>query len=73
VNLFADIIGDTGADAAPWQRALEVSNKLEDLPCPTVFAADALCLTWGFEITLAATCLSRPKERSSASSRHASG
>ena len=28
------------------------STRVEDLPCPTVFAAHALCLTAAFELSL---------------------
>ncbi len=40
-----------------WDRGLSLVHKLEDLPCPTVFAAHALCLTWGLEIALACDLL----------------
>lgn len=42
------------ADAAAMFRQLvAISRRVEALPCPTVFAAHALCLTWAFELSLA--------------------
>jgi enoyl-CoA hydratase len=35
-----------------WEELLSVVHRLEELPCPTVFAAHALCLTWGLELAL---------------------
>ncbi len=35
-----------------WSRGFDLIHKIEDLPCPTVFAAHALCLTWGLEVAL---------------------
>ncbi len=43
--------------AATWRRLLQTAQALEDLPCPTVFAAHALCLTAAFEIALACDLL----------------
>src|SRR3954469_8461072 len=40
-----------------WQRLIRAAQALEDLPCPTVFAAHALCLTAAFEIALACDLL----------------
>jgi enoyl-CoA hydratase/carnithine racemase len=40
-----------------WERQFELIHKLEELPCPTVFAAHALCLTWGLEVALACDLL----------------
>jgi len=39
--------------AALWDELLVPVQALEDLPCPTVFAAHGLCLTAAFEISLA--------------------
>src|SRR3954469_6737931 len=39
--------------SALWSRLLRISQTLEDLPVPTVFAAHGLCLTAAFEISLA--------------------
>ncbi|MCW2966978.1 MAG: enoyl-CoA hydratase/isomerase family protein [Solirubrobacteraceae bacterium] len=55
VNLFAGLDAESGA--ALWERGFELVHKLEDLPCPVVFAAHALCLTWGLEIALACDLL----------------
>jgi enoyl-CoA hydratase/carnithine racemase len=50
--------GLSASDAAVlWQRLLRTVQALEDLPCPTVFAAHALCLTAAFEIALACDLL----------------
>lgn len=57
VNLFARMVGDAEAGAGLWERGFELVHRLEDLPCPTVFAAHALCLTWGLEIALACDLL----------------
>jgi enoyl-CoA hydratase len=43
--------------AALWRRLLQAIQALEDLPCPTVFAAHSLCLTAAFEIALACDLL----------------
>jgi enoyl-CoA hydratase len=40
-----------------WQRLIRAVQALEDLPCPTVFAAHGLCLTAAFEIALACDLL----------------
>lgn len=37
---------------ALWTRLLDLLHDVEDLPCPTVFAAHALCLTAAFELAL---------------------
>jgi len=50
VNMFAGLSPDQGAEL--WERGFELVHKLEDMPCPIVFAAHALCLTWGLEIAL---------------------
>jgi enoyl-CoA hydratase len=50
--------GLSSSDAAVlWRRLLDAAQALEDLPCPTVFAAHALCLTAAFEIALACDLL----------------
>lgn len=38
IELFADLV--------------DVARRVHALPCPTVFAAHALCLTWAFELAL---------------------
>ena len=35
-----------------WERLIDVVQRVEDLPCPTIFAAHALCLTAAFELSL---------------------
>lgn len=50
VNLFAGRSPEEGAEL--WERGFELIHKLEDMPCPVVFAAHALCLTWGLEVAL---------------------
>jgi enoyl-CoA hydratase len=55
VNLFAGRTPEEGA--ALWERGFQLVHKLEDMPCPIVFAAHALCLTWGLEIALACDLL----------------
>jgi enoyl-CoA hydratase/carnithine racemase len=35
------------------RRTVRITQRVEDLPCPVVFAAHALCLTWAFELALA--------------------
>jgi enoyl-CoA hydratase/carnithine racemase len=56
VKLFATI-ADGAAGGALWERLLRLPARLEALPCPTVFAAHALCLTASFEISLACDLL----------------
>jgi enoyl-CoA hydratase/carnithine racemase len=36
-----------------FNRLLSITRRTEQLACPTVFAAHALCLTWAFELALA--------------------
>jgi enoyl-CoA hydratase/carnithine racemase len=36
-----------------FQRLVALAREVDGLPCPTVFAAHALCLTWAFELALA--------------------
>jgi enoyl-CoA hydratase/carnithine racemase len=36
-----------------FEDLVALSRRVEALPCPTVFAAHALCLTWAFELALA--------------------
>jgi len=55
VHLFQDLT--PGSAAELWERQFGLIHKLEELPCPTVFAAHALCLTWGLEIALACDLL----------------
>jgi enoyl-CoA hydratase/carnithine racemase len=52
VSLFAQLAG-TGGAATQFDRGIELTDRIERLECPTVFAAHALCLTWAFELALA--------------------
>jgi enoyl-CoA hydratase/carnithine racemase len=36
-----------------FERLVELARRVDQLACPTVFAAHALCLTWAFELALA--------------------
>ncbi len=52
VSVFAAL--ETSADAARlFDGLVGLARRVERLPCPTVFAAHALCLTWAFELALA--------------------
>jgi enoyl-CoA hydratase len=55
VNVFKGLTPDSGGEL--WRRGFELVQQIEDLPFPVVFAAHALCLTWGFEIALACDLL----------------
>jgi enoyl-CoA hydratase/carnithine racemase len=57
VNLFKELVGNPEGGGELWERGFQLVHKLEDLPCPVVFAAHALCLTWGLEIALACDVL----------------
>jgi enoyl-CoA hydratase len=55
VHLFDGLSpGDAGR---LWTDLLDLVHTVEDLPCPTVFAAHALCLTAAFELSLACDLL----------------
>jgi len=51
VHMFQGLTPETGG--AVWRRGIDMIQAIEDLPCPVVFAAHALTLTWGFELALA--------------------
>ena len=52
VSVFA--AQDSAADAtALFEGLISLARRVDALPCPTVFAAHALCLTWAFELALA--------------------
>ncbi|MGH2833179.1 MAG: enoyl-CoA hydratase/isomerase family protein [Solirubrobacteraceae bacterium] len=55
VHVF-DGLGTSEA-AGMWTRLLELVQRVEDLPLPTVFAAHGLCLTAAFELSLACDLL----------------
>jgi enoyl-CoA hydratase/carnithine racemase len=52
VSLFAALSGPEAA-AATFRELVDLARRVDRLPCPTVFAAHALCLTWAFELALA--------------------
>jgi enoyl-CoA hydratase/carnithine racemase len=52
VSLFAALATSDNA-ATQFDRGIELTDRVERLECPTVFAAHALCLTWAFELALA--------------------
>jgi enoyl-CoA hydratase/carnithine racemase len=56
VKIFARI-GDGAGGEALWRELIEIPRRFEALPCPTVFAAHALCLTASFELALACDLL----------------
>jgi enoyl-CoA hydratase/carnithine racemase len=52
VELFAEQ-ADAQHALALLEGLLSLARRVDALPCPTVFAAHALCLTWAFELALA--------------------
>lgn len=52
VALFASLAGPDEARST-FDDLVTVARRVDRLPCPTVFAAHALCLTWAFELALA--------------------
>jgi enoyl-CoA hydratase/carnithine racemase len=52
VSLFAEQSGAAAA-AATFEALITIARRVDQLRCPTVFAAHALCLTWAFELALA--------------------
>ena len=52
VSLFAALAGPDEA-AATFDGLIGIARRVDALPCPTLFAAHALCLTWAFELALA--------------------
>jgi enoyl-CoA hydratase/carnithine racemase len=52
VSVFA-AQADAGAAEATFQPLVDIARRVDHLPCPTIFAAHALCLTWAFELALA--------------------
>jgi enoyl-CoA hydratase/carnithine racemase len=52
VSMFAALSGPKEAEGV-FAGLVAVARRVELLPCPTVFAAHALCLTWAFELALA--------------------
>jgi len=52
VSVFAALAGRQAA-AELFDGLVALARRVDLLPCPTVFAAHALCLTWAFELALA--------------------
>ena len=52
VSLFAAQEHSEAAEAT-FEPLIDIARRVDHLPCPTVFAAHALCLTWAFELALA--------------------
>jgi len=52
VSVFAALSGPEQATAL-FEELVAVARRVDHLPCPTMFAAHALCLTWAFELALA--------------------
>jgi enoyl-CoA hydratase/carnithine racemase len=52
VSLFAALSGPEDATQT-FDELVALARRVDALPCPTVFAAHALCLTWAFELALA--------------------
>lgn len=52
VSLFAALSGPAAAERT-FAGLVDLARRVDLLPCPTVFAAHALCLTWAFELALA--------------------
>lgn len=42
-----------GAATTLFEGLVDLARRVDRLPCPTVFAAHGLCLTWAFELALA--------------------
>jgi enoyl-CoA hydratase/carnithine racemase len=56
VSVFDAVSGPLEAEET-FARLIGISRRVEALPCPVVFAAHALCLTWAFELALACDIL----------------
>jgi enoyl-CoA hydratase/carnithine racemase len=52
VSMFAAMDGPEAAQRT-FDQMIELARRVDRLPCPTVFAAHGLCLTWAFELALA--------------------
>ena len=52
VSLF-DAQPDVPSAVRMWEALIAIERRVDALPCPTVFAAHGLCLTWAFELALA--------------------
>lgn len=56
VALFAEQDGPEAAEAL-LDEMIDLTERVAELPFPTVFAAHGLCLTWAFEVALACDVL----------------
>jgi enoyl-CoA hydratase/carnithine racemase len=56
VKVFDALDGPKDAERM-FAELIRVAETVERLPCPTILAAHALCLTWGFELALACDLL----------------
>jgi enoyl-CoA hydratase/carnithine racemase len=52
VRIFSALDGAPAATDL-FTALVGIAQRVAALPCPTVFAAQGLCLTWGFELALA--------------------
>ncbi|HET9105411.1 MAG TPA: enoyl-CoA hydratase/isomerase family protein [Solirubrobacteraceae bacterium] len=52
VSVFAALEGPAQATDL-FDQLISTARRVDALPCPTVFAAHGLCLTWAFELALA--------------------
>ena len=52
VSMFAALDGAAAARAL-FDELIALARRVDRLPCPTVFAAHGMCLTWAFELALA--------------------
>src|SRR5207302_6207851 len=52
VSLFHALDGPADARRT-FEALVDLARRVDRLPCPSVFAAHALCLTWAFELALA--------------------
>ncbi len=52
VSLFAALAGPERGPRT-FDDLVTLARRVDALPCPTVFAAHGLCLTWAFELALA--------------------
>lgn len=52
VRVFHELDGAAAATDL-FTALVGIAQRVAALPCPTVFAAHGLCLTWGFELALA--------------------
>ncbi len=63
VSLFAALSGAEDATQT-FNELVTLARRVDALPCPTVFAAHALCLTWAFELALACDLIFAAKSAS---------